>query len=113
MRDGSAPIRDGGREERVVDARRIQVVVPGDREQWDAGQQAVERAEELPVELGDPTVAVGEVAEMDEECRVVVANPARGLYRVRVGPFAKRAEAEQIAGRLAREGYSSPSVQAR
>jgi DedD protein len=42
-----------------------------------------------------------------------VANPARGLYRVRVGPFAKRAEAEQIAGRLAREGYSSPSVQAR
>ena len=42
-----------------------------------------------------------------------VANPARGLYRVRVGPFAKRAEAEQIRGRLAREGYSSPSVQAR
>jgi cell division septation protein DedD len=42
-----------------------------------------------------------------------VANPARGLYRVRVGPFAKRAEAEQIAGRLAREGHSSPTVQAR
>ena len=42
-----------------------------------------------------------------------VGNPARGLYRVRVGPFAKRAEAEQIAGRLAREGYSSPAVQAR
>jgi DedD protein len=42
-----------------------------------------------------------------------VANPARGLYRVRVGPFAKRAEAEQIAARLAREGYSSPAVQAR
>jgi DedD protein len=42
-----------------------------------------------------------------------VANPARSLYRVRVGPFAKRAEAEQIAGRLAREGYGSPAVQAR
>jgi DedD protein len=42
-----------------------------------------------------------------------VTNPARGLYRVRVGPFAKRAEAEQIAARLAREGYSSPAVQAR
>ncbi len=42
-----------------------------------------------------------------------VANPARGLYRVRVGPFPKRAEAEQIAARLAREGYPSPSVQAR
>jgi cell division septation protein DedD len=42
-----------------------------------------------------------------------VANPARNLYRVRVGPFAKRAEAEQIAGRLARDGYPSPAVQAR
>jgi DedD protein len=42
-----------------------------------------------------------------------VTNPARGLYRVRVGPFAKRGEAEQIAARLSREGYSSPSVQAR
>jgi cell division septation protein DedD len=42
-----------------------------------------------------------------------VSNPARGLYRVRVGPFGKRAEAEQIAARLSREGYSSPSVQAR
>ena len=42
-----------------------------------------------------------------------VGNPARSLYRVRVGPFAKRAEAEQIAARLAREGFSSPAVQAR
>ena len=42
-----------------------------------------------------------------------VVNPASGLYRVRVGPFAKRTEAEQIAGRLAKEGYQSPAVQAR
>jgi DedD protein len=42
-----------------------------------------------------------------------VVNPANSLYRVRVGPFAKRAEAEQIAGRLAKEGYQSPAVQAR
>ena len=42
-----------------------------------------------------------------------VVNPASGLYRVRVGPFAKRGEAEQIAGRLAKEGYQSPAVQAR
>jgi len=42
-----------------------------------------------------------------------VVNPANSLYRVRVGPFAKRAEADQIAGRLAKEGYQSPAVQAR
>jgi DedD protein len=42
-----------------------------------------------------------------------VANPASSLYRVRVGPFAKRAEAEQIAARLVREGYPKPAVQAR
>ncbi|HEY7474927.1 MAG TPA: SPOR domain-containing protein [Vicinamibacterales bacterium] len=42
-----------------------------------------------------------------------VANPASSLYRVRVGPFSKRAEAEQIAARLVREGYPKPAVQAR
>lgn len=38
-------------------------------------------------------------------------SPSGGLFRVRVGPFAQRSEADQVAARLQREEGLKPSVQ--
>jgi DedD protein len=55
--------------------------------------------------------AARQVASLKAKGYPALMSSAAGLYRVRVGPFVERAEAERIRQRLQREEGLKPSLQ--